>query len=170
MLKITQKIAISKNFLISMLFVCLIFTTWGLTIDDSYAVDLNETSAEMEIGLDVEDELENSQNEILGVANNNKDEILAAKSYTLNGGSFSDIQKVVDQSKAGDKIILKGTFVSKDSNDGIVINKKLGEQIKKGDIIAYVHTNRKEIVNNMSYVSKYIYSLEKNRNEKYIIF
>ena len=125
MLKITQKIAISKNFLISMLFVCLIFTTWGLTIDDSYAVDLNETSAEMEIGLDVEDELENSQNEILGVANNNKDEILAAKSYTLNGGSFSDIQKVVDQSKAGDKIILKGTFVSKDSNDGIVINKKL---------------------------------------------
>ena len=125
MLKITQKIAISKNFLISMLFFCLIFTTWGLTIDDSYAVDLNETSAEMEIGLDVEDELENSQNEILGVANNNKDEILAAKSYTLNGGSFSDIQKVVDQSKAGDKIILKGTFVSKDSNDGIVINKKL---------------------------------------------
>ena len=125
MLKITQKIAISKNFLISMLFVCLIFTTWGLAIDDSYAVDLNETSAEMEIGLDVEDELENSQNEILGVANNNKDEILAAKSYTLNGGSFSDIQKVVDQSKAGDKIILKGTFVSKDSNDGIVINKKL---------------------------------------------
>ena len=33
-----------------------------------------------------------------------------------------------------------------DPEAGIVINKKLGEQIKKGDIIAYVHTNRKEKV------------------------
>ena len=57
MLKKIQNMAISKNFLISLLFVCLIFTTFGSTIGDSYAVDLNETGKGMEIGLDVEDTL-----------------------------------------------------------------------------------------------------------------
>ena len=49
MLKKTQKIAISKNFLISMLFVCLVFAAFGLNMDNSYAVELNENSSEMEI-------------------------------------------------------------------------------------------------------------------------
>ena len=79
MLKKTQKIAISKNFLISMLFVCLVFAAFGLNMDNSYAVELNENSSEMEIGLDVEDTLENSQNELLSLDNNQKDEILTAK-------------------------------------------------------------------------------------------
>ena len=125
MLKKTQKIAISKNFLISMLFACLIFAAFGLNMDNSYAVELNENSSEMEIGLDVEDTLENSQNELLGLDNNQKNEILTAKIHTLNGGSFSDIQGVIDQASAGDKIILKGSFVSKNKNDGINVNKKL---------------------------------------------
>ena len=125
MLKKTQKIAISKNFLISMLFVCLVFAAFGLNMDNSYAVELNENSSEMEIGLDVEDTLENSQNELLSLDNNQKDEILTAKTYTLNGGSFSDIQEVINKASADDKIILKGSFVSKKDNDGIYINKKL---------------------------------------------
>ena len=125
MLKKTQKIAISKNFLISMLFVCLVFAAFGLNMDNSYAVELNENSSEMEIGLDVEDTLENSQNELLSLDNNQKDEILTAKTYTLNGGSFSDIQEVINKASADDKIILKGSFVSKNDNDGIYINKKL---------------------------------------------
>ena len=75
-------------------------------MDNSYAVELNENSSEMEIGLDVEDTLENSQNELLGLDNNQKNEILTAKIHTLNGGSFSDIQGVIDQASAGDKIIL----------------------------------------------------------------
>ncbi|WP_292880250.1 hypothetical protein [Methanobrevibacter sp. UBA188] len=122
MLKKTQKIAISKNFLISMLFVCLVFAAFGLNMDNSYAVELNENSSEMEIGLDVEDTLENSQNELLSLDNNQKDEILTAKTYTLNGGSFSDIQEVINKASADDKIILKGSFVSKNDNDGIYDN------------------------------------------------
>ena len=94
-------------------------------MDNSYAVELNENSSEMEIGLDVKDTLENSQNELLGLDNNQKNEILTAKIHTLNGGSFSDIQGVIDQASAGDKIILKGSFVSKNKNDGINVNKKL---------------------------------------------
>ncbi|WP_295113012.1 hypothetical protein [uncultured Methanobrevibacter sp.] len=125
MLNKIQKIMISKNFLISLLFVCLVCATLGFDMDHSYAADLNETGDEMEIGLDVEDKLENSQNEVLGVVNNQDDEILEAKSYTLNGGSFSDIQNAVDKAVTGDKIILKGVFLSKNDNDGIVINKRL---------------------------------------------
>ena len=38
-----------------MLFVCLVFAAFGLNMDNSYAVELNENSSEMEIGLDAED-------------------------------------------------------------------------------------------------------------------
>lgn len=124
MLKQTKKLAISKNFLISLLFICLIFATFGLNVDDSYAVDLNETGNEMEIGLDVEDKLENSHDQSLEVDNSQKNEVLG-RSYVLNGGTFSDIQNAIDRASSGDNLYLNGNFVSQNSNDGIVVNKKL---------------------------------------------
>ena len=125
MLKKIQKIAISKNFLISMLVICLMCGIFILDGNDLYAAELNETSDEMEIGLDVEDKLENSQNEMLSAVSNQENEILTAKSYTLNGGSFTDIQTVVDKASSGDKIILKGNFEYENGDEGVVINKKL---------------------------------------------
>ncbi|MDO5860651.1 hypothetical protein [Methanobrevibacter sp.] len=135
MLKKTQKIATGKNFLISMLFICLIFATFGLNMDDSYAVDLNETGSGMEIGLDVEDTLENSHDELASTVDNQENRLLSAVnsreneiltgSYVLNGGTFSDIQNRIDRASAGDKIYLNGNFVSESNNDGIVVNKRL---------------------------------------------
>ncbi|MBP3255277.1 MAG: thymidine phosphorylase [Clostridia bacterium] len=68
--------------------------------------------------------------------------VTAKKSGTIMEIDTEKIGKVASYIGAGrltkdDKI---------DPEAGIVINKKLGEQIKKGDIIAYVHTNRKDKV------------------------
>ena len=70
------------------------------------------------------------------------EEVTAKKSGTIMEIDTEMIGKVSSYIGAGrlekdDKI---------DPEAGIVICKKLGEQIKKGDVIAYVHTNRKDKV------------------------
>ena len=57
MLNKTQKIAISKNFIISLLFLSLMFAAFGLSLEDSYAVDLDETSNGLSMKFNTEDKL-----------------------------------------------------------------------------------------------------------------
>lgn len=52
-----------------------------------------------------------------------ENEELLGKTYSLNGGKFSDIQKIVDKAKSGDTIKLTGSFKSEGKQ--ITINKKL---------------------------------------------
>ena len=107
--------AISKQLLISLLFITLMFTAFGVNTDHSYAVDLNESVGDdLGVELDVEDKLENSQT----------NEILEA-TYTLDGGTFGDIQTMVNNADSGDRIRLSGTFVPRTVNDTITINKQL---------------------------------------------
>ena len=114
MLKNVKKLAISKQLLISLILVTIMFTAFSFNVESSCAVTLNETDDDLGVELDVEDKLENSQtNEILST------------SYSANGGTYSDIQKLVDKASAGDTITLKGTFSAKSSSDIIKVNKKL---------------------------------------------
>ena len=63
MLNNIQKIVVGKSFLISLILICLMFTSFGMGMEGAYASDLNDTG---EIGMDLEDKLENSQeNEIM---------------------------------------------------------------------------------------------------------
>ena len=114
MLKNTKKLAISKQLLISLVFIALMFTAFGVSTENLYAIEVNETVDEMGVELDIEDKLENSQNY----------EMLQA-TKTLNGGTFSDIQKAIDAASSGDTIKLSGTFVAKSKDDLISVNKKL---------------------------------------------
>ncbi|WP_295590973.1 hypothetical protein [uncultured Methanobrevibacter sp.] len=132
MLENIQKMIISKPFLISLLFICLMFTSLGVDINQAYAVELNESG---EIGLDVDvgDKLENShENGILENTNENKlmleytgqNDVLQAKSHSLDGGTFGDIQKVINSASSGDTIKLSGNFIST-GGDTISLSKKL---------------------------------------------
>ena len=54
MLSKTQKIAISKNFIISMLFISLIFAAFGLSLEVNYASDLNEDGNGLNMKLNIQ--------------------------------------------------------------------------------------------------------------------
>ena len=131
MFKNSQKISISKHFLISLLFVILIFTSIGVSIDDACASDVNQTVSEIDSELNVEDKLGNSQENGM---NTNADEdnslrsaqdseVLGKTIYLLNGGKFSDIRNAVNNANDGDTIKLEGTFVSENEYDQITLNK-----------------------------------------------
>ena len=124
MLKDIQKIVIGKPFLISLILICVMFASVSLNMDEAYALDLNETD-DVSVEMDLEDTLENSQdNEIMSL-NNVDEESLQAKSYSLNGGTFKDIQSVINKASSGDTIQLSGTFVSSGSSDTISLDKRL---------------------------------------------
>ena len=123
MLKNIQKIVISKTFLISLILICLMFTSIGISLEADYASDLNETS-EIGMKVELEDKLESSQENEMVRVNNNENELLQA-SYSLDGGTFSDIQNIINRASSGDTIKLSGTFVSTNSSDTITVNKKL---------------------------------------------
>lgn len=63
------------------------------------------------------------------------DENVLSKTYSLNGGSFEDIQDIVDKANSGDTITLKGTYKAKDSSSLIRINKKLNIESTTGAIL-----------------------------------
>ena len=113
--------AISKISLISLCIVCLMFTSFGFFIEDSFAVDLNESVSEMGSEIDIES-VENSQeNEVLEVETNDS-QVLSA-THTVSGNSFSDIRTAVRNSNSGDTIKLSGTYYS--DGNSITINKKV---------------------------------------------
>ena len=137
MLKNTEKIAIIKHFITSMLLIGLVLLAFGISMDDSYAVELNESCDEAEMGADVEDTLENSQNEdeMMEVNDQNEDEVMSIDSLNddelgeepiiLNGGTFRDIQRAVNGAAAGSKIILNGNFSSSSAADEIKVTKRI---------------------------------------------
>ncbi len=124
MLKNIRNLAISRQFLISLIFIALMFTAIGFDIENSYAADLNQSADDFGVELGVEDKLENSQNEEMLKSSLNDEEVLGA-THTLNGGKFKDIQRVVDSASAGDTIRLSGTFTAQSSADVINVTKKL---------------------------------------------
>lgn len=125
MLKNNSKLNISKNFLFCICVICLMFTSFGLIAENSYAVDLDNDTAEIGVDSDITDQLVNSQdNQPLGV-NNDDSEILTAQEHTVTGNTFADIQKTVNNAKDGDTIKLSGTYHSGDKYNPILISKKL---------------------------------------------
>lgn len=139
MLKNNLKINISKNFLFCICIVCLILTSFGMVIEDSVAVELNETASEMGSGNDIQ--LENSQaNDILGVDNQDSD-VLTAQ-ITVNGNKYSDIKTAVDNANSGDTIKLSGTYYASDVKSYITLDKPLhfvgsGSAVLDGKNLSY---------------------------------
>ncbi len=124
MLNKTQKIAISKNFIIAMLFICLILAAVGLNIEDSYAAELNEKGNGPIMELDIEDKLGNSQvNEILEVDKSSGN--ILTTDYSVNGRRFQDIQNVIYTAQAGDTIYLTGVYSANGNESTINIDKRL---------------------------------------------
>ncbi len=108
-----------KYFILCLLFIFL------LTLCNVYAGDVNNNDTFIEESdddfLDVDDSYQISEYE---------NEDLLTKTYSLNGGKFSDIQKIVDKAKNGDTIKLTGSF--KSNGKQITIDKKLTITSSKG--------------------------------------
>ncbi|WP_407453262.1 hypothetical protein [Methanobrevibacter sp.] len=123
MLDNIQKIVVGKSFLISLILICLMFTSFAMSMEGAYASELDEGN-EIGMDLDVEDKLENSQeNEIMMESDWEND--LMQDSYSLSDGTFNDIQNAIDNAQNGDTIMLSGTFVSTGREDTISLNKRL---------------------------------------------
>lgn len=124
MLNKTQKIAISKNFIISLLFICLIFAAIGLGMEDSYAAGLNEKGVGIAMEFDIEDKLGNSQvNEIMGVDKSSENHLAA--DYYVGQGTFENIQNAINNAQAGDSIYLAGDYTANGNESTINIDKML---------------------------------------------
>ena len=123
MLNKIQKTVVSKPFLISLIIVCLMFASLGVNVEHAYAADVNDTD-EMELDVNVEDKLENSHETKLMLENTQENPTLQAKTYSVTGGTFSDIQNAIDNATDGDTIKLSGKFTSK-GDDTLLLKKKL---------------------------------------------
>ncbi|MBE6499843.1 MAG: DUF11 domain-containing protein [Methanobrevibacter thaueri] len=123
MLKNNGKTNISKYFLISIFIICLMFVTLGYNIENVNASDINQTNDNVQLEIDTNDKLENSQIENT-IQNENSNEILST-THKLNGGTFQDIQECIDDADAGDTIQLSGTFKPSKNLEYISVNKKL---------------------------------------------
>lgn len=121
MLKNNGKMVIGKHILLCIAVICLIFTASGFGVENSFAVELNETVDDMGLESDNVEKLENSQeNEVLGV--NSQDQLGATRSP--NGNIYSSIQDAVNAASAGDTIYLSGTYHAT-GNDRIMVHKPL---------------------------------------------
>ena len=121
MLKNNGKMIIGKNLLFCMGLMFLMFTAFGLNIENSFAADVNDTANEIRLESNNVDKLENSQeNEVLEV----NSQYLIGEPRTPNGDIYKSIQDEVNAAHAGDTIVLKGTYHS-NGNDMIYINKQL---------------------------------------------
>ena len=100
------------------------FTAFGFAVEDSFAVDLNETNGEIGLESDNITGLENSQdNNVLEVDSQDSQNELGAQ-LTPSGNIYSSIQEKVNAANPGDTILLKGTYHS-NGNDRITVNKQL---------------------------------------------
>ncbi|MEE0901883.1 MAG: hypothetical protein UIB31_05075, partial [Methanobrevibacter sp.] len=128
MFKNGKKILVGKHFLISLLFIVLIFTTVGVSMDDVSASDLNQSEVGIGSELNLEDKLENSQNVMLesnGVLGVAQDSELLGKSTVVSGNTFDDIRNAIKNAKNGDTLILRGTYKAEKKYDRIVVDKKI---------------------------------------------
>lgn len=123
MLKNNGKMIIGRNFLFFIAVVCLMFTAVGFNVENSFAVELNDTVDEISLESDNVVKLENSQtNEILEANSQDDGEVLGAE-RTVKGKTFADIQKVLDDANPGDTIKLTGEYYSTGSH--LRVDKKL---------------------------------------------
>ena len=132
MFKNSQKILISKHFLISLLFIVLIFTYVGVSIDEVCASDLNQSVDGVKSELNIEDKLENSQKSIvnsnmeiddsLGVSQNSE---ILGRTITPSGNTFASIRQAIDNANDGDTIKLSGTYSAEKAYDQILLDKKI---------------------------------------------
>ena len=81
MFKNVQKIIFSKPFLISLILICLMFTSVSAGIDNAYAADLNESDG-VGLEVDIENQLENSQENEITLASNQNEDVMQATSKT----------------------------------------------------------------------------------------
>lgn len=123
MLNNNRKMIIGRNFLFSLCIIVLMFTAVGFSVENSYAVDLNDTFDEIRLESDDMNKLENSQeNEILEVNTQDSQEILSQQ-IEVEGNSYSNIRSKISSASPGSEIILKNTYIS-DGNP-IIIDKQL---------------------------------------------
>ena len=54
-----------------------------------------------------------------------------------------------------------------DHQAGIVLNKKIGDQVEIGDALAYIHTNKPETIEKATEKLKSAYTIGKTKPEKY---
>lgn len=89
------------------------FTALGVGIDNSFAVELNDTVDDIGLESDNANELENSQdNEILEADSHDSNEILGQE-RSPSGNIYESIQQVVNEANPGDTIVLNGYYYSK---------------------------------------------------------
>ena len=173
MLKYDQKVAISKRFIIPLLFIILVFTSFGVSMGDNYAVDLNQTADGIESELNIEDKLENSQENIVSV-NLQEDDALNAvenneiltSTYTLNsGGTFADIAAKVNTARNGDTIVLNGVFKATKTGDRISLDKQIKftstsgatlDGIGKSYMFILKHGSDGSSFNNLKFINGYM--------------
>ena len=121
MLKNNGKMIIGRNFLFCLCVICLMFTAFGLFVEDSFALDLNETVDEIELESNDINELENSQeNNVLEANSQDQSEVLGQQ-RTPDGNTYASIQDTINAAKPGDTILLKDYYYSK--GNPITINK-----------------------------------------------
>ena len=141
MFRNSQKISISKHFIIPILLIVLIFTSVGISVDDVCAHDLNESADGIMSELNIEDKLENSQENILNT-NVEIDESLGvsqdievlAKTITPNGNTFTNIREAVESAKDGDTLYLEGHTYYGDGSE-IDLSKSLKIIGQKGTVL-----------------------------------
>ena len=98
------------------------FTAFGLFVEDSFALDLNETVDEIELESNDINELENSQeNNVLEANSQDQSEVLGQQ-RTPDGNTYASIQDTINAAKPGDTILLKDYYYSK--GNPITINKQ----------------------------------------------
>ena len=73
----------------------------------------------------VENALSLSEDSSMGFLELNLTNDVLNSQYSLNGGTFKDIQDLVDNAGAGDTIILNGDFYAEDGSSTVTIDKKL---------------------------------------------
>lgn len=131
MIKNNSKLNISKNLLIIICVICLMFTSFGVIMEDSSAADIDGDAYEMGVESDVNDKLINSQdNEVMEV--NSQDNVLTAQERTPGGHTFKDIKTCIDKSSDGDTIVLSGTYTPTDNKSYVYVNKKVTITSKNG--------------------------------------
>ena len=54
-----------------------------------------------------------------------------------------------------------------DHEAGIVLNKKIGDEVEAGETLAYIHTNKEETIENAMQRIKLAYTIGVNKPEKY---
>ena len=99
------------------------FTSLGFA-ENSFAVDLNNDTADLGTVSDVSDNVVNSQDdEILEV--DYQDQVVGKSEITVSGDTFTDIQEAIEKAESGDVIRLDGRYVATEDNSPIIVRKNI---------------------------------------------